>query len=179
MTYRSKNTRWLLALVMVSTSAGGQSPSPTTIAVSGGVTLLTPETRLGRVPGGHVQLGISRSAHSLVTSRLRLDAGYHSIEGRASPVVATPSSNVWIVTASVVKDVGTVRGIRPYLIAGIGSTRIDRGTGSESLLSLSGGGGIVFPRVGRVLPFLEGRFHRVMPDGTYSFIPLSFGVTFQ
>ena len=85
---------------------------------------------------------------------------------------------MWIHTGSVVKDIGAIREFRPYFLAGIGTTSIDEGGRRESHLNFAGGAGIVLPPVGRVRPFIEGRYVRVMTGAPPSFVPLSLGIAF-
>jgi hypothetical protein len=178
MAFLSNAIRCLVALPLVTGGLSGQSADSTPFSVSGGVTALGSESRQLRVPGGHVQVGVSRRARSTFSSRLRFDVGYHSIEGVASPFRASPSSSVWIATGSVVKDIGAIHDFRPYVIASVGTISIDQGGGREAHLNVAGGAGIGLPRIGRVRPFIEGRFHRAMTGGPNSFIPLSLGVAF-
>ena len=178
MTYRSNGISCLVALALVASRASGQAANPAAFKVSGGVTTLTSDSRRARVPGGHVQVSLSRRMQSIFSNRVQLDVGYHSIEGVASPASPTPNSSVWIATGSVVKNIGAIREFRPYLIAGVGTISIDQGSGRESHLDLAGGAGIALPPIGRVRPFIEGRFHRAMTGAPNSFIPLSLGVAF-
>lgn len=178
MTYRSNAFGCLVALAFLARGASGQSAHSTVITVSGGWTSLTEKSSQLRDAGGHVQVGASRSMQSILSSRLRFDVGYHSIPGVADPRQSMPSSSVWIATGSVVKEIGSMNAFRPYLIAGVGTMSIDQGSGREAHLNLAGGAGIVLPSIGRVRPFVEGRFHRAMTGGPNSFIPLSFGLAF-
>jgi len=178
MTYRSNAIRCLVALALVARGASGQSAHSSAITVSGGWTSLTSESSELRDAGGHIQVGLSRRMQSILSSRLRFDVGYHSIPGVADPRQSMPSSSVWIATGSVVKDIGSMHAFRPYLIAGVGSISIDQGSGREAHLDLAGGAGIVLPPIGRVRPFVEGRFHKAMTGMPNSFIPLSLGLAF-
>lgn len=179
MTYRSNAIRCIVALALVARGASGQSAHSTTIMVSGGWTSLTQESSQLRDAGGHVQVGVSRRMQSLLSSRLRFDLGYHSIPSVADPRQSMPSSSVWIATSSIVKDIGSLRAFRPYLVAGVGAISIDQGSGLEAHMDVAGGAGIVLPAIGRVRPFVEGRFHRALTGMPNSFIPLSLGITFQ
>lgn len=178
MSYRMHAIRCLAALVLAARVASGQAAHSTEITVAGGVTTLTSELRQLRVPGGHVQVGLARRMQSIVSSRFQLDVSYHSIAGVASPLYPTPNPSVWIATGSVVKDIGAIRGFRPYLVAGVGTMSIDEGGGRQAHLDLAGGAGIVLPRIGHVRPFIEGRYHRPMTGEPHGFIPLSLGVVF-
>jgi hypothetical protein len=178
MNARSMRICWSFLFAFIATDAASQPPRPTTVAISGGVTALTPRSELGRVPGGHVQASLSRRMESVLSSYLRVDAGYHSLEGRASPFVGSPSSDVWIATASVVKEVVPISGFRPYVMAGLGTISIDQGQGNEAHLNFAGGVGVAFPQMGRLRPFIEGRYHRAMTGGVNSFIPVSVGIAF-
>jgi hypothetical protein len=146
--------------------------------VSGGVTTPVADSRLFRVPGGHVQAGLALRMQSALSSRLRLDAAYHSLDGTALPSRPPSNPQVWIVTASVVKDIGAFREFRPYLIAGIGTTSLDEQGTRQSKLNLSGGAGITLPPVGRMRPFIEVRYLQLMGSLANTFVPLSFGVAF-
>lgn len=178
MPYPSNAIRSLVALALVARGASGQSAPSPVISLAVGVTTLTAESREVRVPGGHVQVGWSRRMQSLFSSRLRVDLGYHSIEGVASPRFNPASSSVWIATGSVVRDIGAIHEFRSYLIAGVGGMSIDRGDGREVHMDLAAGAGIVLPPIGRVRPFIEGRFFRVLTGAPNGFIPLSVGVAF-
>ena len=57
-----------------------------------------------------------------------------------------PSSSVWIATGSIVKDIGSMQAIKPYLVAGAGSISIDQGSGREAHLDLAAGAGLAFRR---------------------------------
>lgn len=178
MAYRSNGLGCLVALLFVVRGASGQSAHSTVISVSGGWTSLAEKSSLLRDEGGHVQVSVSRGIQSILSSSLRFDVGYHSIPGVADPRQPMPSSDVWIVTGSVVKDIGSMHAFRPYLVAGAGTISIDQGSGREAHLNLTGGAGLVLPQIGRLRPFVEGRFHRALTGAPNSFIPLSLGLSF-
>ena len=75
--------------------------------------------------------------------------------------------------------ISAMRAFRPYLSAGVGTIGIDQGSRRESHLIFAGGAGVVLPRIGRLFPFSEGRFHHAMTGAPNDFIPLSLGVAFQ
>jgi len=178
MTYRSNALGCLVATVLLAQAAAGQSASSTTVTVSGGWTSLTEQSSQLRDAGAHVQLGVSRQMQSLVSSRLRFDIGYHSIPPVADPRRGAPSSSVWIVTGSLVKNIGLMRRSQPYLVAGAGAISIDEGDGRVTHLDVAGGVGLVLPQISRIRPFVEARYHRVMQGRSRDFIPLSLGFTF-
>ncbi len=177
MAYRSNAIGCLVALALFVRAASGQSVH--SITVSGGVTTLTSESSQLRDPGGHIQVGLSRRMQTILSSRFRVDAGYHSVPGVASPGWAMPSSGVWIATGSVLKDFAAIGDFRPYLIAGVGAISIDQGSGREAHMNVAGGAGVVLPAIGRIRPFIEGRFHRALTGMPNAFIPLSLGVAFR
>ena len=180
MTSQSMAFHCLVALALLSHAANAQAAKSETFTLSGGVT--TPRSSIvapERVPGGHVQVGLAVRMQSVLSSRFEFSAGYHSLRGRPSPFRSgMPNPKVWIVTGSVVKDIGAIREFRPYLIAGVGTTSIDEGTIRQSHLHVAGGAGIVLPPIGRVRPFIEGRYIRVMGGSRPRFIPLSLGIAF-
>ncbi len=180
MTSRSTAFHCLVALALLPHAADAQSTNSETFTLSGGMTTPTSSAAPERVAGGHVQVGLALRMQSALSSRFQVDAGYHSLNGRASPLrEGMPNPRVWIVTVSVVKDIGAFREFRPYLIAGVGTTSIDEGSRRQSHLHFAGGAGIVLPSIGRVRPFIEGRNIRVMGGSRPRFIPLSLGVAFQ
>ena len=179
MTSRSMAFHCLVALALLSQTADAQSAKSETFTLSGGVTTPTSSAAPERVAGGHVQAGLAVRMQSVLSSRFQFSAGYHSLKGRPSPFMSgMPNPKVWIVTGSVVKDIGAIREFRPYLIAGVGTINIDEGARRQSHLHVAGGAGIVLPPISRVRPFIEGRYIRVMGGSRPRFIPLSLGIAF-
>lgn len=168
----------VLALALVARVAEGQAVSPIGMSVSSGWTSLDADARQLREAGAHVHVGLSRRMASVVSSRVRLELGYHSIDGVADPRLAMPSSDVWTAVGSVVRSLGSARGVAPYLVVGAGSMSLDQGGGREAHLVLAFGGGVTLPSVGRLHPFVEGQFLRAMTGTPNSFIPISVGLSF-
>lgn len=169
----------LVALAVLSQAVDAQDAKSEVFTLSGGVTTPRPSAFSERVPGGHVQVGLAVRMKSVLSSRVQFSAGYHSLNGRASPFgFRRPNPTMWIVTGSVIKDIGAIREFRPYLIAGVGTISIDEGSQRQSHLHLEGGAGVVLPPIGRVRPFIEGRYIRVEGGAHPRFIPLSLGIAF-
>lgn len=162
----------------MASEASGQPARPETFTVAAGVTTLTSNARQLRNPGGHAQVGLALRMRSFLSSRFRMDVGYHSMGHVASPFRAPGSPTVWIAMANIEKDMGQFHGMRPYLIAGAGTISLDEGGTRESHMNFAGGGGIVFPPIARVRVFVEARRHYVMTGGANRLVPISLGVAF-
>ena len=158
--------------------ANAQSAASTSIVLGGGFTSLTSNSRELRRPGAHAQVGVERGVRSYLSDRVRLELSYHSIEGVASPFLGTPRSSMWIAAISAIREIGSVKRFRPYVIGGVGGISLDQGGGREWHANVAGGVGVLSPRVGRARVFVEGRFSRALTGEPNSFIPWTLGVLF-
>lgn len=177
MTYRATILHCLALLALTARTAMSQPTQSSRVEVSGGWTSLTSQSRELRDSGAHLQLGLSRRLQSVVTSRVRLDVGYHSLPAVADPRQSTPSSSVWLATGNAVKEIVSLGSFKPYVVAGAGLISIDQGSGREAHLVVSGGLGLIFPTLGRLSPFAEARVHKAQTGLPNSFVPFSVGVS--
>jgi opacity protein-like surface antigen len=168
----------LLGLALRSRAAVAQPVKSETFTLSGGVTTPISDSRHDRVSGGHVQVGLALRMQSALSSRFQFEAALHSLDDRASPFRRLSNPRVWVVTASVARDIGAFREFRPYIIAGVGTTSIDEQGRRELHLNFAAGAGVVMPAIGRLRPFVEGRYLRVMTAAANKFVPVSFGIAF-
>jgi opacity protein-like surface antigen len=172
------------ALMAVSSSAQAQygSYNPFEIGASGGIAFPTGDLGTGTNTGYNIALVVGYRPH-LTPFAIRGEAAYNAFG--CQNTVGCDNINIPAFTGNI--EVGLPLGMSfsPYVIGGAGLYRpsADFGnagsTSAENKFGWNIGGGVNIPFSSSFKTFIEARYHSVnMNPGTFSFVPLTFGVLF-
>ena len=104
------------------------------LEISGGVTQLDRDASALHRNGTHGQLALVFDATSRISDELRVELAYHSIPGKPFPSSTIPNAGLVVASVEVLKQIFRVSSISMYGLAGVGSYRLDQGSGRESHL---------------------------------------------
>ncbi|HEY0527385.1 MAG TPA: outer membrane beta-barrel protein [Gemmatimonadaceae bacterium] len=172
------------AAIMSSSPAQAQGFNPFQIGASGGVALPMGDLKQVTNTGYNIALAVGlKSQFSPIG--VRAEAAWNQFGFKNNVVGANGSINIPAFTGNIVLGL-PIAMFSPYAIGGVGlyrpSASINGGgtSNSENDFGFNVGGGIKIPASTSFETFIEARYHRVNAQGggTYTFVPITFGVMF-